>query len=140
MSNQTGLTIEQVEQFINVIDQALQSDNPAVMQALQNLILLTTLTAGASNSRIGPIGQLIEDMRVLQARISRLEDEIRFNQYQKQQKQWTGYPSGTWPYTVTSTTSGKTTSGSASQGINTTSDINAWIEEIYREAVKGAKR
>ena len=103
MSSQTGLTTDQVEQFIDIIDQALQSDAPAVVQALQNLILITSLTAEKSLNK-GPIGQLVEDLRVLQARVSRLEEDMKFNQAVQQKNHWEKY-APTWPYTVTSTTS-----------------------------------
>lgn len=60
----SNLTTEQVNQLIEVIDSAIQSDAPAVVSALQNLILVASLTKDPSTGP-GPLEQMVKKIETL---------------------------------------------------------------------------
>lgn len=80
-----------LEQFVSLLDTALMSDNPAVQNALRNLLTIATLvTAQKPGEELahGPLRSLVETVKNLQVRVNQLEQV----QYRQQP-----YP-GTQPY------------------------------------------
>jgi hypothetical protein len=71
------ITQADIEQLIGVLDQALQSDTPAVISALQNLVLVTSLSESGDARGIGPIRQLQNRIDRLETVIERLERDLR---------------------------------------------------------------
>ena len=71
------ITQADIEQLIGVLDQALQSDTPAVISALQNLVLVTSLAETGDARGIGPIKQLRDRVDHLEKVIERLERDLR---------------------------------------------------------------
>jgi len=67
-----------LETFVDLFDTALCSDNPAVQKALKNLLLIATMVQSelsAEERMKGPLRQVIDDMRNLNRRLNRLEDQ-----------------------------------------------------------------
>jgi len=67
-----------LETFVDLFDTALCSDNPAVKKALKNLLLITTMIqseVSAEERMKGPLRQVIDDIRNLNRRLNRLEDQ-----------------------------------------------------------------
>ena len=67
-----------LETFLDLFDTAISSDNPAVQRALKNLLLISTMVQSETlpDQRIkGPLRQVIDDIRNLNRRLERLEDE-----------------------------------------------------------------
>ena len=63
-----------LEQFIDLFDEALTSTDPRVKQALGHLMTITALIASNKHSRTeGPLRRLFDDMRNIINRIERLE-------------------------------------------------------------------
>ena len=80
MSNQ--LSTEEIEQLISVLDIALQSNTPAVVSALQNLILVTSLAADTKN-KVGPLQQLVDSVKSLQRNFEKLVLEVEALHYNR---------------------------------------------------------
>ena len=92
MSNK--LKPDEINQLLNVIDNALQSDSPAVISALQNLVLLAGLTS-SDQKKSGPIQQLSEKVDRLESALSRLEDQMRYMHMEREyrdQRKYVGSP------------------------------------------------
>ena len=68
-----------LERFINMLDEALTSNDPRVKNALQSLMMMVILTQpeAPSNVRIGPLRQLYEDVHNINRRLGRVEDDVR---------------------------------------------------------------
>jgi hypothetical protein len=67
-----------LETFVDLFDAALTSDNPAVKKALKNLLLITTMVQSelsAEERMKGPLRQVIDDIRNLNRRLERVEDQ-----------------------------------------------------------------
>lgn len=64
------------EDLIAVFDQILVSDNPAVMAALQNLMLLVALSNTEKDS-VGPISELFQTIKELKQEVDSLRTEVR---------------------------------------------------------------
>ena len=71
------ITQADIEQLIGVLDSALQSDTPAVISALQNLVLVTSLAETGDARGIGPIRQLQNRVDQLETAIEKLERDLR---------------------------------------------------------------
>lgn len=97
------LTAEQLGQLIGVLDDALQSDAPAVVSALQNLILLTGLSGEKSNSP-GPLQQLFDRLDRLEREMRHMNDLIRVREMEKQ------YRNDYYKYNYNNATTGYTPS------------------------------
>jgi hypothetical protein len=88
-----------LETFVGLFDAALTSDNPAVKKALKNLLLITTMVQSelsAEERMKGPLRQVIDDIRDLNRRLERVEDQKIYPQapvYQPGQMPLVG-PSG----------------------------------------------
>ena len=89
------LTAEQLGQLISVLDDALQSDTPAVVSALQNLLLVTSLT-NEKSSAPGPLRQLWDRMDRLERDMRLITNSIREREIEKQ------YRNDYYKYTATS--------------------------------------
>ena len=89
------LTAEQLEQLMVVLDNALQSDTPAVVSALQNLLLVTSLSS-EKPSDPGPFRQLWDRMDRLERDMRYMTNSIREREMEKQ------YRNDYYKYTATS--------------------------------------
>lgn len=79
-----------LEQIIKVIDQALQSDDQRIKDSLRALMTITVLcTAEYPDQTMihGPLSRLFEDMRNLNNRLGRLEDELNKVKWDQQKRQ-----------------------------------------------------
>lgn len=92
-----------LEQFVSLLDTALTSDNPAVQNALRNLLTIATLvTAEKPGDEVvrGPLRTLVETVKMLERRVAQLERP----QYAPNQPYGPGYnPNQKW-YTNPNTT------------------------------------
>lgn len=103
-----------LEQIVRVIDQALESDDQRIKDALRALMTITVLcTAEHPDQAIkGPLGRLQEDYNNLNRRLSSLEDDVRKIQWDQQKQKVepftppynpggpfgpVGYPTTGWP-------------------------------------------
>ena len=105
-----------LEQMIKIIDSALESDDPRIKDALRRLMTITVLCSAEHPDQVmknGPLSRLFEDMRNLNQRLGRLEDDLNQMKWNQQKKQvepfmptapatgpWTGtdpnYPNPMW--------------------------------------------
>jgi len=68
-----------LEQIVRIIDQALESDDQRIKDALRALMTITVLCTAEHPDqavRNGPFARLLEDYNNLARRLSRLEDEV----------------------------------------------------------------
>lgn len=68
-----------LEQIVRIIDQALESDDQRIKDALRALLTITVLCTAQHPDqalRNGPFARLLEDYNNLARRLSRLEDEV----------------------------------------------------------------
>lgn len=70
-----SLTTEEIERLIGVLDCALQSDTPAVIAALQNLVLVAGLAADTKTTA-GPLIGLLNRVNSLQRDVDHLMHEV----------------------------------------------------------------
>ena len=77
----TTLDAQHLNELVNILDQALLSGNPTVMQALQNLILVSSLAADAAQKGVGPMTQLFNEHKALGEWIKKLEVHINQLEY-----------------------------------------------------------
>jgi hypothetical protein len=68
------MTPEEIKQLIRVLDSALLSDAPAVVSALQNLVLVTSLVA-ENKTDLGPLQKMLNQINNLQRDVDRLMHE-----------------------------------------------------------------
>ena len=69
-----------LEQIVKVLDQALESDDQRIKDALRALMTITVLCTAEHPDQVlthGPLSRLFEDMRNLNQRLGRLEDELK---------------------------------------------------------------
>ena len=72
-----------LERFVDMFDEAVNSQDPRVVRALRDLMMMVTLTrpesrdAGLHNRNHGPLRRLFEDMHHLHRRLERMEDDLR---------------------------------------------------------------
>ena len=79
-----------LEQIVRVIDQALESDDQRIKDALRALMTITVLCTAEHPDQVlthGPLSRLFEDMRNLNQRLGRLEDELNKVKWDQQRKQ-----------------------------------------------------
>ena len=75
-----------LEQFVDLFDTALSSDNPAVKRALKNLMMIAALVDSdiKPEDRVkGPLRRLVDDVNNLHRRINQLEHDSVQRQYTK---------------------------------------------------------
>ncbi len=68
-----------LEQIVRIVDQALESDDQRIKDALRALMTITVLCTAQHPDqavRNGPFARLLEDYNNLARRLSRLEDEV----------------------------------------------------------------
>jgi hypothetical protein len=68
-----------LEQIVRIVDQALESDDQRIKDALRALLTITVLCTAEHPDqalRNGPFARLLEDYNNLARRLSRLEDEV----------------------------------------------------------------
>lgn len=68
-----------LEQMVKIIDQALESDDQRIKDALRALMTITVLCTAEHPDQVlrnGPFARLLEDYNNLARRLSRLEDEV----------------------------------------------------------------
>ena len=77
-----------LEQIVRVIDQALESDDQRIKDALRALMTITVLcTAEHPDQAIkGPLGRLQEDHNNLNRRLFKLEEDVNKLLWEKQQQ------------------------------------------------------
>ena len=66
-----------LEQFVDLFDTAMSSDNPAVQRALKNLLLIATMVNAEDSEagmRQGPLRKVIEDQKNIIRRLQELEN------------------------------------------------------------------
>ena len=80
----SALSTEQLDQLLGVLDDALRSDAPAVVSALQNLVLLTGLS-GENFDRPGPLRDMTKRVSRLENEIRRLDEHIRYSIYKREE-------------------------------------------------------
>ena len=72
-----------LERFIDMFDEAVNSRDPRVVNALRSLMMIVTLTrpesrdSGLQDRNAGPLRRLFEDMNHLHRRLERVEHEHR---------------------------------------------------------------
>ena len=79
-----------LEQIVKVLDQALESDDQRIKDALRALMTITVLCTAEHPDQLiahGPLSRLFEDMRNLNSRLSRMEDELNKVKWDQQRKQ-----------------------------------------------------
>ena len=84
-----------LERFIDMFDEALNSKDPRVINALRSLMMIVTLTQPESRNPLadrnsGPLRRLYEDMNHLSRRLYDVEDSIRSNRtaIQEEESPW----------------------------------------------------
>ena len=76
-----------LEQIVKVIDQALESDDQRIKDALRALMTITVLCTAQHPDQLiahGPLSRLFDDMRNINRRVSQLEDELNQMKWDKQ--------------------------------------------------------
>ena len=79
-----------LEQIVKVLDQALESDDQRIKDALRALMTVTVLCTAEHPDQVmrnGPLARVFEDMRNLNQRLGRLEDELNQVKWAQQKKQ-----------------------------------------------------
>ena len=79
-----------LEQIVRVIDQALESDDSRIKDALRALMTITVLCTSEHSDQVlrnGPLARVFEDYHNLARRLSSLEDDMRKIQWDQQKKQ-----------------------------------------------------
>lgn len=82
-----------LEQFVDLFDTAMTSDNPTVKRAFKNLLMVAAI-ANAEETfdglRKGPLRRLVEDVRALNQRLGNLEGAGAFRTPYTNGKPYTG--------------------------------------------------
>jgi hypothetical protein len=79
-----------LEQIVQVIDQALESDDQRIKDALRALMTITVLCTAEHPDQMlrnGPLARVFEDMRNLNQRLGRLEDDLNKIKWDQQKRQ-----------------------------------------------------
>jgi hypothetical protein len=69
-----------LDRMITMLDEALMSDDPRVQECLRRLMVTVALTRPESRDRLrglGPLTQVLDDVRNLSRRLERLEHEVQ---------------------------------------------------------------
>jgi hypothetical protein len=69
-----------LDRMITMLDEALMSDDPRVVECLRRLMVTVALTRPESRDRLrglGPLKQVLDDVRNLTRRLERLEHECQ---------------------------------------------------------------
>lgn len=78
-----------LERIIEVMDQAIMSEDPRVRECLRRLMVTVALIdpEGRGQKRSGPFQQMFEELRHISTRLSYLENEIQ-KTTQRHEKDW----------------------------------------------------
>ena len=68
-----------LEQFVDLFDTAMSSDNPTVRRAFKNLMLVAALADSENENKTGPLRNLVEKVKSLEGRISAVEWKTNIN-------------------------------------------------------------
>ena len=96
-----------LEQMVKIIDSALESDDQRIKDALRGLMTITVLCTAEHPDQVmknGPLARLFEDMRNLNQRLGRLEDElnqVKWNQQRTKTEPFMPTAPATNPWTGT---------------------------------------
>jgi len=119
MSNEIDL-----EQFIQVLDHALGTDDPKIKKALKKFLFIAAL-AMEGDPEPGPFSAMLEEMDDLRRRVKDLENKGLYTFTDNKSDYWYGSSSGTnatWKYFQGPSTSGtSTTTGTVTITPNTSS-------------------
>ncbi len=111
-----------LDQFIQVLDHALATDDPKVKKALKKFLFIAAL-ALEGDPEPGPFSEMLEEMDELRKRMRSLEDMVAQRHTQTDYPDWYGTSStnATWKYINTGSTSGNVTiNPSSTSGTSTT--------------------
>lgn len=148
-SNASGFSVDeqaQLKAFIEILDQAYLSENPAVKDALHQLMMITILCHGHKKSKRGPFKELFNKIKRVEDKLDNLKldnlklDRGDYNDFEKMIEDLKYYTSdntkphqwGTtiknWPGTVGSgyastQTAAKTTAGQATKAYSYLPDL-----------------
>lgn len=78
-----------LEQIVRVIDQALESDDQRIKDALRALMTITVLCTAEHPDQVvrnGPLARVFEDYNNLARRLSMVEDDVRKMQWDQQKQ------------------------------------------------------
>jgi len=70
MDNQFDL-----EQFADLFDTAMSSDNPTVQRAFKNLLLVAAIADSEEKKVVGPMRELLDELKALRQRVNNLESQ-----------------------------------------------------------------
>jgi hypothetical protein len=79
-----------LEQIVRVIDSALESDDQRIKDALRALMTITVLCTAEHPDQVlhnGPLARVFEDMRNINQRLGRLEDDLNKIKWDQQRRQ-----------------------------------------------------
>jgi len=93
-----------LEQFANLFDQAMSSDNPTVQRAFKNLLMVAAIAESDEKKTIGPMREMLEELKELRRRVSSLEGQYMRPQTPTPYNPSTPYgPVPLGPYTIPNT-------------------------------------
>jgi len=64
-----------LEQFADLFDQAMTSDNPTVKRAFKNLLLVAAIAESDEKKVVGPMRELLDELKALRQRVNNLESQ-----------------------------------------------------------------
>lgn len=91
---------EDLEPLAEMLDTALTSQDPRVVSALRQLMIMVALTrpdVAADKNTLGPIRRLMSRVDDLQQRMERLEYELSRGRYEQEKKYKYDYKYPSWP-------------------------------------------
>jgi hypothetical protein len=65
-----------LEQFADLFDQAMTSDNPTVKRAFKNLLLVAAIVESDERKVVGPMREILEELKELRRRVNSLEGQF----------------------------------------------------------------
>ena len=113
-----------LEQFVDLFDTAMMSDNPTVKKAFKNLMLVATLVSAENEPKIGPLRELVTTVNDLRSRVATLEAS-KYSSYGPITTNTPGMPSWTIGTPTPYTTGNISTVGIAPTYTSTTMASNA---------------
>lgn len=94
---------EDLESLAEMLDTALTSQDPRVVSALRQLMIMVALTrpdAAADKNTLGPIRRLMSRVDDLHQRMERLEYEISRGRYEQEKKYKYDYDRNPWANSI----------------------------------------
>ena len=64
-----------LEQFDDLFDQAMSSDNPTVKRAFKNLLLVAAIAESDEKKVVRPMRELLDELKALRQRVNNLESQ-----------------------------------------------------------------